>query len=145
MTDLLNKKPPVWFWIVTVIGLIWNAMGVMQYLGQAYSTDSFKSQYTEEQLNIILNTPAWATAAFAIAVFSGLLGCVFLLLRKRIAYALLLISLIGVIVQMYHNLFVVNSIDIYGPAAVVMTGMILVLGLFLLWFSKHSIKKGWIK
>ncbi len=145
MTDYSNKKPPVWFWIVAVVGLIWNAMGVMQYLAQAYSTESFKSQYTAEQLEIISNTPAWATAAFAIAVFTGFLGCVFLLLKKRIAYSLFLISLIGIIVQMYHNLFVVNSVDIFGTIAAIMAGVILVFGLILLWFSKFSIKKGWIK
>lgn len=145
MTEYSNKKPPIWFWIITVVALIWNAMGVMQYLGQAYSTESFRSQYTPEQLEIISNTASWAVAAFAVAVFAGLLGSVFLLLRRRLAYVLFLISLIGIIVQLYHNLFVVDSVDIYGPAAAIMAGMILVLGLFLLWFSKFSTKKGWIR
>lgn len=144
MTHNSSTKPPVWYWIIAIVALIWNAMGVMQYLGQAYSTESFKSQYTEAQLDIINNTPAWAVAAFAIAVFAGLLASVFLLLRKRIAYALFLISLIGIIVQLYHNLFVVNSVDIYGPAAAVMAVLILVFGLVLLFFSKYAIKKGWI-
>ena len=138
------SKPTVWFWIVSIVALVWNAMGVMQYIGQAYNTESFQSQYTQEQLEIISNTPAWATAAFAVAVFGGLLGSIALLLRKRWAYSLFLISLIGVVVQMIHNLFVVNSVDIYGPAAMVMTAMIIVIALFLLWFSKRSIAKGWI-
>jgi len=145
MTDLSNTKPPVWFWIITVVALIWNAMGVMQYLGQAYDTESFRSQYTAEQLEIISNTASWAMAAFAIAVFAGLLGSVLLLLKKKLAYTLFLLSLLGIIVQMYHNLFVVNSVDIYGPAAAVMAGMIFVFGLLLLLFSRYSIKKGWLR
>lgn len=145
MTDLSNTKPPVWFWIIAVIALIWNAMGVMQYLGQAYSTESFKSQYTAEQLEVISNTPSWAIAAFAIAVFTGFLGSVLLLLKKKFAYTLFLLSLLGIIVQLYHNLFVVKSVDIYGPAAGIMSGMILILGILLLLFSKFSIKKGWLK
>ena len=122
MTDSSNTKPPIWFWIIAVVALFWNAMGVMQYLGQAYNTESFRSQYTAEQLDIISNTPAWATAAFAIAVFAGVLGSLFLLLKKRFAYTLFLLSILGIIVQLYHNLFVLNSVDIYGPAAAIMSG-----------------------
>lgn len=144
MTDLSNTKPPVWFWIIAVVALIWNGMGVMQYLGQAYNTESFKSQYTAEQLEIISNTASWAVAAFAIAVFAGVLASILLLLKKKLAYPVFLLSLIGIIVQLYHNLIVVDSVDIYGPAAAIMSGMILCFGILLLLFSKFSIKKGWI-
>jgi hypothetical protein len=137
-------KPPIWFWIVSILALIWNAMGVMQYLGQAYNTESFREQYTTEQLEIMSNTPSWAIAAFAIAVFAGLLGSFALLLRKKWAYSLFLISLIGVVVQMIHNLFIVKSVDIYGPAAAIMTGMILIFAILFLLFSKKAISKQWI-
>ena len=145
MTNSSTNKPPVWYWIVTVLALIWNGMGVMQYLGQAYLTESFKSQYTTEQLEIITNTPSWAIAAFAIAVFTGLIGAICLLLKKKVAYFFFLLSLIGVIVQLYHNLIVIKSVDIYGPAAAIMSGMIIGLAIFLVWFSKYSAKKTWIK
>ncbi|MBR9846141.1 MAG: hypothetical protein GYB35_08565 [Algicola sp.] len=144
MTNSITTKPPVWFWIIAVVALIWNAMGVMQYLGQAYDTESFRSQYTAEQLEIISSTPAWATAAFAIAVFFGLLASLSLLLKKKFAYTLFLLSLLGIIVQLYHNLIVVESVDIYGPAAAIMSAMILVFGILLLLFSKYAIKKGWL-
>ena len=145
MTNLSNNKPPVWFWIIAVVALLWNAMGVMQYLGQAYLTENFKEQYTAEQLEMIANVPAWATAAFAIAVFGGLLGSVLLLLRKKLAYMLFLISLLAVAVQLYHNFVVVDSIEIMGSIAAIMSGFITFLAIFLLWFSKFSAKKGWIK
>lgn len=144
MSNLSTNKPPIWFWIVSVIALIWNAMGVMQYLGQAYNTESFKSQYTAEQLEMMSNTPAWAMAAFAVGVFAGLLGSVTLLLRKKWAYNLFLLSLLGVLVQMFHNLFIVKSVAVYGPAAAIMTGLILVFALLFFWFSKKSIAKTWI-
>ena len=83
MTDQSTTKPPVWFWIISVVALLWNGMGVNAYLQQAYMTEGFKAQYNAEQLEAIANTPAWVTAAFAIAVFAGFLGCVGLLLRKK--------------------------------------------------------------
>ena len=131
-------KPPVWFWIVSVIALFWNAMGVSQYIQQAYKTESWRSALTDEQFEMISNFPAWLTAAFAIAVFSGLLGSLALLLRKKWAYSLLLLSLIAVIIQMGY-VFLQGYFDGIG-----MTLSIIVFALILVWFSKKSISKGWI-
>jgi len=144
MSNESTNKPPVWFWIVSVIGLIWNGMGVNQYLQQAYNTESFQAMYTSEQLEMINNTPSWATAAFAIAVFGGLLGCFALLLRKKWAKSVLLLSLIGIIVQMVYNFFISNAMEVYGPGAVIMPIMVLVVGIFLVWFAKKGIAKSWL-
>ncbi|MGB5205651.1 MAG: hypothetical protein WBN63_15820, partial [Eudoraea sp.] len=85
MSEKSNTKPPVWFWIVSIVALLWNLMGVMAYLGQAYMTDEMKAGYTSDQLALMESTPAWVTAAFAIAVWGGLLGCIVLLLRRKLA------------------------------------------------------------
>ena len=131
-------KPPFWFWIVTVIAVLWNAMGVNQYFQQAYKTESWRGSITDEQFEIISNFPVWLTAAFAIAVFSGFLGSVGLFLRKKWAYSLLLLSLIAVIVQMGYILSQEYA-DNMG-----MTFSIIAFALILVWFSKKSMSKGWI-
>ena len=61
-------KPSTKFWIIGVLAIIWNIMGVMSYLGQAYMTEDMRKLIPADQLAIIENAPAWATAAFAIAV-----------------------------------------------------------------------------
>jgi hypothetical protein len=142
MTTL--NKPNKGFWIISIIALLWNLMGVNQYLQQAFMTDSFKEMYNEEQLQMIIDSPSWATAAFAIAVFAGAIGSLLLLLRKQIAKSILILSLIGIIVQMYHNFFVIDSMAIYGPGAVAMPIMILGVAIFLIWYTDYSSKKGWM-
>ncbi len=137
MTDS-KVKPPIWFWIVSVFALFWNAMGVNQYIQQAYRTESWRANLTNEQFEIISNFPVWLTAAFAIAVFSGLIGSMALLLRKKWAYSLLLLSLIAVIVQMGYILSQ-GYADNIG-----MTISIIAFALILVWFSKKSISKSWI-
>ncbi len=139
-----STKPPVWFWVFSIIALLWNLMGVNAYLQQAYRTDAFTSMLTAEQLDMVNSTPAWATAAFAIAVFAGALGCIALLLKKSWAKSLFLLSLIGIIVQMIYNLFISKALEVYGPGAVVMPILVMLVGIFLLWYSKRSITKGWI-
>ncbi|WP_299554628.1 hypothetical protein [Seonamhaeicola sp.] len=139
MSDSATNKPPIWFWIVSVIALIWNGLGVEAYLQQAYDTEKYRNMYSEEQLEIAANMPAWVTGLFAIAVFGGALAAIGLLVRKKWATKLWLLSLIAVIIQMAYIL-------INGYASSVgMTIMIIVLAIVFYWFSKMSGSKGWLK
>jgi len=66
------KKPPIWFWVVSVIALLWNGMGVMAYLADAYMTDEMISKMDERQQALqALDVASWATACYALAVFCG--------------------------------------------------------------------------
>ena len=109
-----SRKPNIWFWIIGIIALLWNAMGVNQYLQQAYNTDAFKAMYSKEQLEIINSLPSWYTAVFAIAVFVSLLACILLLLRKKFAVTLFLIALLAVVIQTVYNLFLNPGKEMYG-------------------------------
>jgi hypothetical protein len=144
MTEKSSTKPPVWFWIASVIALLWNGMGVNMYLQQAYDTESFKAMYTAEQLEMAYNTPSWVTAGFALAVFTGLLGSVGLLLRKKWAKSLFLLSLVGAVSSNVYHLFMSEAIELYGAEAIVMPTVVIVIGIFLIWFSKKGIAKNWL-
>ena len=34
-----QAKTPWWFWVVAILALLWNLMGVMAYLGGAFGGD----------------------------------------------------------------------------------------------------------
>lgn len=144
MTTKTNK-PSIAFWIIAIIGIIWNAMGVDGYLNQTYKTDRFKTMYTEEQLDIIFNLPPWVTAAFAIAVFSSVIGCILLLLRKKLAKKFLLIGLIAVVVQTTYNLFMNPGREMYRSFEYTMLIMIPIFSLFLYWYAKKCVPDGILK
>lgn len=137
------SKPSISFWIISVIALLWNLMGVNQYIQQAYNTDSFRAMNTAEQLELMDATPAWSTAAFAIAVFSATLGCLSLLLRKKWAYSLFLVLFIAIIIQNIDG-FMRYKFSDFDSFALSMTIMIPLFALFLIWYSKKAITKNWI-
>ncbi len=146
MTEQTTAKPPIWFWIISVIALLWNGAGVNFYLQQAYNTESFQAMYTPEQLEMINNTPSWVTAAFALAVFAGILGSIGLLLRKKWSRPLFLLSLIAILAhQIVYNIFMSGAMEEYGMSAVVLPIVTFLIGLFLLWYSRKGIAKGWLK
>ena len=90
------------------------------------------------------NLPALVTAAFAIAVFFGAMGCIALLLRNKFTQPLFIISLVAVIVQFYYELFMTNASDFYTTFDLIMTIMIPIVSVFLIWISNKAIVKGWI-
>ncbi|WP_321324146.1 hypothetical protein [uncultured Parasphingorhabdus sp.] len=93
------QKTPVWFWAVAVVAVLWNAIGLLAYFQQIMmSAEQFAALPQVEQ-DLMSMQPFWVTAAFAIAVFSGFAAALALLLRKRIAVRLFLLSLLAVLVQ----------------------------------------------
>lgn len=94
-----QAKPPIWFWIIGVIALLWNIMGLGAYFQQfMISAESFAALRPEQQ-QMLVSQPFWLTGAFATAVFAGFVGSIALLLRKRIAVRLFLLSMIAVFIQ----------------------------------------------
>ncbi|MEQ6124053.1 hypothetical protein AAON49_07640 [Pseudotenacibaculum sp. MALMAid0570] len=141
-----SNKPNVLFWIIGIVALLWNAMGVKAYLDQAYQTDAFKEMYKDspELLEIVNNLPSWYTALFAIAVFGSTLACILLLLRKNLAKLLFFLSLIAVIVQTGYNLFMNDGKEHYDAFQYSMLILIPVIAVFLYLYSKSASRKGWL-
>ena len=125
------------FWVIGAVSLVWNALGSMNYIMQM--NPDMLADYSEAARTLVEGRPAWATGAFAIAVFGGALGCLLLLLKRSAAYYLFITSLIGVIVTNIHTLGVTGSTEIWVGSL-----MSLVVAAFLIWYSKITERKGWI-
>lgn len=132
-------KPSTSFWVISVLALIWNIFGVLAYLGQAYMPEMVKENIPENQLQFMENTPAWVTAAFAIAVFGGFLGSILLLARKKFANTLFFISLLGVIAQLIYNYFMTNGVEVFGTSWLIQSIITLLVSFFLVFFSRKAI------
>ena len=131
------------FWAIGAVTLIWNVMGGINFLVQM-NADALAS-FPESHRAIIESRPAWATGAFAIAVFGGALGCLLLLLRKSAAYYFFIASLLGVMVTMAHTLVIASSTTDFSPFEILMMILMpLVVAAFLIWYSKRVQSKGWI-
>ena len=128
-----------------MVALLWNLIGAMAYLSEAFITDEGKAMLAADRLELMENTPAWATAAFAISVWAGVLGSIGLLIRKKWARPVLLLSLFGILVQMAYSFFMTNAAEVYGAVeGVVMPLLLIGIGIGLVLFAKSSQNKGWI-
>lgn len=139
-----STKPPVWFWIVAVVALLWNALGIMAYLMRAYLTDDAIAALPEEQQVYLQNQPAWYMGVFALAVFGGTLGSLLLLLRKALAYWVFVVSLVCVVAQWSYDMFMVENSPAFESSGMVMAIMIPVFSVALVFISRTGKAKGWI-
>ena len=136
---------PGWFKVVAIIALVWNLLGVMAYIMQVTMSEEALAALPPEQAEVMMNTPAWATAGYALAVWFGALGSLFLILKRKIATPILIISLVGIVIQQYHSFFVIDGIEIYGATAAVFPLIVLAVGLYLPYLSRSATAKGWLR
>lgn len=136
-----KTKPPTWFLPVVGLALVWNLIGVAAYLNQMTMDLSVLS---DAQRTLYASIPAWATAAFATAVFAGVAGSIGLLLKKRWAIPVLLVSVIGIVVQFTHSLLLSNSLEVLGSSALILPLLTLAIGLALIGFAILCKNRDWI-
>ena len=143
MNDKVVRRVHWSFWAIGGITLLWNVMGIMNVLWQMNSENL--AAMPELHRAIAESRPSWATAAFALAVFGGAVGCLLLLLRKRAASPVLIASFVGMIVHMFSYFGITNSAVHFGPSDIILiVVMPIAVAAFLIWYAKLAVSKGWI-
>ena len=143
-TTTVAPKRSLGFWLIGVFALVWNLIGVAMWYMQVNMSAEQLAAMTEAQRQVYEATPGWLNIAFAVAVFAGVLGALGLLLKKRWAGTLFLLSLIALLVQMIGAYVVTPAWAAYGPVGLVMPAVLLVIALFLLWYANKAQARGWL-
>jgi hypothetical protein len=136
-----SNRPSVNFLIISSIALLWNIMGAFAYFGQMFMSHKVLSSLPKPEQDYFINMPIWVTVSFAAAVFSGLFGAISLLLKKKHAIYLFLISIILILAHQYYIFFIQDHIKVEGLELILPLTTI-IFGLYLLWFSIKMNKKG---
>ncbi|MDR6842766.1 hypothetical protein [Pseudoxanthomonas sacheonensis] len=135
---------PLGFWIVSVLALLWNLVGMAIFFMQINMPPEALAAMPAEQRALYESTPVWVNGAFAVAVFGGALGSAMLLMRKRLALPLLALSLLGVVVQMGYTYLMTPAFRVYGASGAILPALLVLIALFLVWFARRSLARGWI-
>jgi hypothetical protein len=136
-------RTPWHLWVVGVIALLWNAIGAFDYVMTETKNAVYMSAFTPEQLAFFYGFPAWVVAAWAIAVWGGVLGALLLLLRRRLAVWVFLASLVAMVVTTFHNYVLSNGLEIFRDAGSRgFTAVIFAIALGLFLYARAMHKRG---
>lgn len=140
-----TTKPNTAFWIIAVLALLWNLIGVYFWLYEYFlMTEEIRATLPPEQVEIMASAPSWSMYIYGLAVFSGLLASVLLLMRKNMAVGVFLLSLIAVLILQLYWMFGMDIIDKMGPQSLIMPLIVIALAIFEYFYSKGAARNGWL-
>lgn len=137
------QRAPVHLWIVGIVSVLWGGMGAVDYVMTQLHNEAYMSQFTPVQLEFYYGFPAWLVAAWAIAVWGGVLGAVLLLLRRGLAAPVFLVSLVMMVVTTIRNYGFANGLEIMGGGfSLVFTGVIFVVSVAQWMYARAMRQRG---
>ncbi len=131
-----------WFRIAAVVALVWNAFGVVMFLSAVGAFGDPTAGLSEAERTIASNIPGSIMAAFGVGTFTALAGSLGLLLGRRWAWPLLLISLIALLVLEGYILFFSGAAAVSGVAIPI---TVIVGALLIAWLARHAGRRGWLR
>ena len=140
-----ETSPPVWFWVISVMALLWFLMDTSAFVMRVFMTDDVVRAMPENQQHLYRDMPVWVNIVFAGEVFGGAFGCVGLLLKKKWALPLFAVSILGVLSQTFHVYFLSDAISTMGTPAVVMPLLAILIGTGMIGLTRSAISKGWLQ
>lgn len=145
MSDAFASKPPVLFWVIGAILLLWNLTGLMIYYGHVTMTPEMIAEtFSAAERAFMEQTPVWATSAYATAVTAGVIGALLMLLRKKLALPLFIVSFVAVLIQDLDAFVLRDVISVWGSRSFTLPLIIIVICVFQIWYARSTTAKGWL-
>ena len=132
------------FWITGILALLWNLIGVAMFVMQLTMSPEQVAQMSSADQTIYNALPMWLYVVFGIAVFGGVLGAIGLLLKKRWAVTMFFVSLLAILAQTIGMFTSTPAWDLKGVHTLGMPGILIVIALFLWWYSQKAAVRGWL-
>ena len=105
---------PTWFKVVAVLALLWNLLGCLAFFSDLRLSPEDLAKLPEAQQALYAARAGWAVAATAIAVFGGVLGSIGLLVRKKWAFPVFALSLLGILIQDFGLFVLADGMEVAG-------------------------------
>lgn len=144
MEESPRARPPAWFWLLSILALVWSLAGVSAYLMHVSSDAAgLRTGFGGAPLALQAAMPAWVTGAYAISVFAALAGSLALLLRKRWAKASMTVSFVAVLIQLGWVTLVRETV-IVGAGVLGFPVLLILVPILLVGLASQADKRGWL-
>lgn len=144
----IKTSPNKSFLIIGILALLWNIMGLFQFILAAFMQDimleTYRETYTAQQMELFLNTPTWYYVVFGICTITGVAASIALLLKNKIAVPFFLVSLLSVFVVQGFWILATQAIALLGIEALIMPMVVIVTSIFLYYYSKGAKQNNWL-
>jgi hypothetical protein len=137
MTDAPMKTP--WhLWLIGVIALLFNAIGVFDFVMNMVQGPKYLASagMTPDQIAHYQQMPGWMTLVWAVGVFGAFLASILLLMRRKLALPVFVLSLAAFLVSLLYTYVLTNGGAVMGQQMAVTSAVIAGLLVFFAGYSR---------
>jgi hypothetical protein len=143
MTGPYERQPIArWYLIGAIVSVLFMALGCAIYVMHVTADPA---ALPLDQRAAYAAEPAWVTALNAVAVWVGLIGAVLLVMKRRLAETLLLVSLIATLLWLAGLLLVPALRDALSTNDVAVAVIVTLITGTIWSFARHSRQRGWLR
>jgi hypothetical protein len=143
-----DTRPPLFFWLVSLALLLWGLGGASIYVAyfvespQQFAQTAEASEHRQAYAAYVASIPAWAIAVGIVAAVTRLLGAIALLLRRRWALPLFVVSSVFFLVALYRAFVLAGAGKVMGGTHIAIELAFVALGAFGVWFAYVNGSRG---
>jgi len=138
-------KPSWLFWTIALLALLWNAFSVFDFWMTSSGNEKYLQDFDPKMIEWIAGFPFWRRAMWAIGVFAGLFGALALLLRRRVAVALLIMNFALMALGFAgHDILLANGAKMYGPVGLAMSTLLVAIAAAEWLYADRAAKQGYL-
>lgn len=143
MRPTYARTPPPWFRGLAILFLLWGLAGIVAF---ALHVTTGAGGVPVEDRARFLSLPRWFSWICAVATASGLLGAVSLMLRRREAGTLFLLSAAAIAVQFGWMFLATDLIAAKGPVAAMSFPVVIFALALIQWrVARRGVRRGWLR
>jgi putative Mn2+ efflux pump MntP len=131
-----------WYMPAAIASLLFMALGCIMYLMQVLADPATMPLDRRAAYEAL---PSWVTGAFAVSVWVGAIGALLLVLRKKLAEPLLLVSLAAVLVWLAGMLLTPGVRENMSANDLIVAIVVVALTWTIFWFARHSRQRQWLR
>jgi hypothetical protein len=143
MTERTIKTP--WhLWLVGVVAVLFNSIGVFDFVMSMTRGATYMASagMTPEQIAHYRDMPSWMTVDWAVGVFGALLGSVLILLRNKLAWPVLVVSLAAFLLSLAYTYLLTGGGKIMGQQMAITSAVIAGLLAFFVGYAWWMTRRG---
>ncbi len=139
----MTNSAPKWVLFVGVALLLWNLGGASMFVLDMLKSPADIAALPQDQQTLWKQMPTLAWAGYGVGTIAGVLAALGIVIRKRWAAHLALLSVLGVIANFVPVFFMTEGVDVWQPKFFVFPLVIFVIALFQWWLARKANKQGW--
>ncbi len=136
-----RTKTPWHLWLVGVVALLFNSIGVFDFVMSRAQGEGYMAQsgMNPGQIAHYQAMPMWMIVVWAIGVFTAFLASILLLGRKRFAFPIFVLSLAAFLLNLTYTYIMTDGGRVMGQQMAIASAVIAAVLVFLAWYSRTMI------